>query len=85
MNEAVSAAEVRQHFDRYQDQALRNPVTVTRRGKPPVVILAADEYERLRQLDRQALSIHELSDADIAAIEATRIPEDKRYHSDDLR
>jgi hypothetical protein len=45
----------------------------------PVVILAADECERLRRLDRQALSITELSEADMAAIAAARIPEDQRY------
>ena len=50
-----------------------------------VVILAADEYERLRSLDRQALAIAELSEADITAIATARIPEDKRYRTDDLR
>jgi prevent-host-death family protein len=85
MGETVPIAEVNKNFELYQDPALRTPVTVTRHGRPSVVILAADEYERLRSLDRLALSVAELSEADIAAIEAVRIPGDKRYRTDDLR
>ncbi len=48
------------------------------------MIQAADEYERLRLLDRQALSVTELAEADIDAIAAARIPEGKRYRTDDL-
>jgi prevent-host-death family protein len=84
MGETVPIAEVKRDFERYQDRALRAPVTVTKRGRPSVVILAAEEYERLRSLDRRALSVTELSEADIAAIEVARIPEDKRYRTDDL-
>jgi hypothetical protein len=40
----------------------------------------------MRQPDRrQALSITELSEADIAAIATARIPEDKSDRTDDLR
>lgn len=84
MGETVPIAEVKKDFERYQDRALRTPVTVTKQGRPSVVILAAEEYERLRSLDRRALSVTELSEADIAAIEVARIPEDKRYLTDDL-
>jgi prevent-host-death family protein len=85
MGETVPIAEVKKNFALYQDQALHTPVTVTSHGRPSVAILAANEYERLRSLDRQALSITELSEADIAAIGTARIPEDKRYRTDDLR
>lgn len=85
MGETVPIAEVKKNFELYQDRAPHTPVTVTRHGRPSVVILPAAEYERLRRLDRQALAITELGEADIAAIEAARVPEDKRYRSDDLR
>ena len=48
MGESVPVTEVTKNFELYQKRALRAPVTVTRRGRPSVVILAADEYERLR-------------------------------------
>lgn len=43
------------------EAARRKPQTVTKHGKPAVVVVAADEYERLRNLDRaQASSLAEL-------------------------
>jgi prevent-host-death family protein len=83
--DAVTAREVQKNFGRYQDRALVAPVTVTKYGRPSVVILSAAEYERLKRLDRQALAVTELSEADIAAIEAARIPAKRRYRSSDLR
>ena len=44
------------------------PQLVTRRGRPAVVVLAADEYERLRRLDR--------SDAPALGELLTQIPQD---------
>jgi len=85
MGETVPIAEVKKNFERCQDRALHTPVTVASQGRPSVVIPAADAYERLRSADRQTLSITELSEADIAAIATARIPEDKRYRTDDLR
>ena len=84
MTETVPAAEVKKNFELYQDRAQHAPVTVTHHGRPSVVILAADEYERLCRLDRHALSVTELDEADIDAIAAARIPEAKRYRTDDL-
>ena len=54
-------------------------------GRPSVVILSAAEYERLKRLDRQALDVGELAEADLAAIRTARIPKRHRYRSDDLR
>lgn len=84
MAQPVSAGEVQKNFGRYQDQALAEPVIVTKYGRPSVVILSAGEYERLKRLDRQVLAVTDLSDDDIAGIEAARIPDAHRYHSDDL-
>jgi prevent-host-death family protein len=80
----VTARDVQKMFGRYHDQALAAPVTVTKYGRPSVVILSAAEYERLRKLDRQALAVTELSDSDIEAIRAARIPKKHRYRSSDL-
>jgi prevent-host-death family protein len=82
MANEVTARDVQKMFGRYHDQALAAPVTVTKYGRPSVVILSAIEYERLRKLDRQALAVTELSD--IEAIRAARIPKRQRYRSSDL-
>lgn len=43
----TTAAEVSRNFGHWQDRAMQGPVTVTHHGRPRVVILSADEYERL--------------------------------------
>ncbi|HEX2886722.1 type II toxin-antitoxin system prevent-host-death family antitoxin [Vineibacter terrae] len=81
----ATSAEVQKNFGRYQDEARRHPVTVTRHGRPSVVIVAADEFERLRRRDRRSLAVEELSNADIAAIRRARIPKSKRYRLTDIK
>lgn len=81
----VTAAEVQRHFGRYQQEARRGPVTVTRNGRPSVVLVAAEEFERMRRLDRKSLAIEELSDSDLAAIRRAKVPPSKRYRLADLK
>ncbi|MFU8833365.1 MAG: type II toxin-antitoxin system Phd/YefM family antitoxin [Wenzhouxiangella sp.] len=41
-----TALEAKNRFGQVIDAAQREPVTVTRQGRPSVVILSADEYQR---------------------------------------
>ena len=81
----VSAAEFQRYFGRYQDEALTQPVVITRNGRERLVMISVDEYRRLRRSDRQVLRAGELSDADLAAIEETRAPESSRAFDDELK
>jgi hypothetical protein len=46
-----------------------------------VALLSAEEYQRLRQLDRRAMHVSELTDEDLAALDAVEIPaEATRYN-----
>jgi prevent-host-death family protein len=47
-----SVQDAKDRFSAVVEAARRSPQTVTKHGKPAVVIVAADEYERLRQLER---------------------------------
>ena len=48
-----SLQDAKNRFSAVVDAALAgDPQRVTRRGKPAVVILAVDEYERLRQVEK---------------------------------
>ena len=42
--------DAKRHFSALLTAAQRTPQTVTENGKPAVVVIAADEYERLRRL-----------------------------------
>lgn len=56
-----SVQDAKNRFSEVVKAAQRGPQTVTRHGKPAVVVVAADDYERLRQLDRaQAPSFAQL-------------------------
>lgn len=70
----VTSAEFQNAFGRYREVAQREPVIVTHHGRDSLVVLAADEYQRLRQQDRQALYAWELSDNDLKAVAEAEIP-----------
>jgi prevent-host-death family protein len=44
--------DAKNRFSEVVEAARRQPQTVTKHGKPAVVVLAADEYERLCELQR---------------------------------
>jgi prevent-host-death family protein len=81
----VSAAEFQRNIGRYQDLALREPVAVTRNGRESTVMISVDEYRRLKRRERQVLGLGDFTDADIAALEATRAPEAAKAFDSELK
>jgi len=69
----VSSAEFQRNFGVYQDKALTEPVAITRNGRERLVIVAADEYRRLKRRAREVLPVGALSDADLEAIERAEV------------
>jgi prevent-host-death family protein len=56
-----SVQDAKNRFSEVVEAARRQPQTVTKHGKPAVIVLAAEEYERLRELQRlEAPSFAEL-------------------------
>ena len=47
-----SIQDAKNRFSEVVDAARRRPQMVTKHGKPAVVVVAADEYKRLRRLER---------------------------------
>ena len=81
----VSAAEFQRNIGRYQDLALTQPVAVTRNGRERTVMISIEEYRRLKRRDRQVLDLEDFTDADIAAVEATRAPESSKAFDRELK
>jgi PHD/YefM family antitoxin component YafN of YafNO toxin-antitoxin module len=73
-NARVSSAEFLKSYGRFTEQALREPVSITSHGRDRLVLLSAEEYERLRQQDRQARYPSELSPEELRALEAPDAP-----------
>lgn len=72
--DVVSSADFQRHIGQYQDKALVEPVLVTRNGRERLVLLSADEYRRLRSLERGSLLATDLSEDDLAALAASEVP-----------
>jgi prevent-host-death family protein len=69
----VTAAEFQRHFGRYQDEALVQPVAITRNGRERLVVISSEEYRRLRRRAREVLRAGDLSDAELEAIRNTEM------------
>ena len=51
--QTLSAKDAKYGFGRLIDLARAEPVAVAKHGRPGVVVLAIEEYERLKRLDVQ--------------------------------
>ncbi len=64
----VTSKEALRHWKEVTDKALREPVVITAHGRPRHVLLAYEDYERLRDQERQVHLTSELPDDLAAAI-----------------
>ena len=74
MSSTVTAAEVSKNFGAYQDAAVREPVIITKNGRPRTVLIAYKDFLRLSKRDRRVQRTADLTDEDIAAVEASEMP-----------
>ncbi|MDA9537289.1 prevent-host-death protein [Bradyrhizobium sp. CCBAU 21362] len=73
MSSTVTAAEVSKNFGAYQDAAVREPVIITKNGRPRTVLMAYEDFVRLSKRERRVQRTVDLSKADIAAVEASEM------------
>lgn len=69
----LSASEFQDRVGEALDRSLSQPVLITKHGRPRNVVLSYDEYERLSARDRRAVRAEDLTDEDIAALEASEM------------
>lgn len=81
----VTAAEFQRHIGRYQDVALKEPVTITDRGRERLVVVSVEEYRRLKRKDRQALDLSEIDDDLLKAIEQAEVPTEYAHLDEEIR
>jgi hypothetical protein len=62
---------VQRSWGEVSDRALREPIVITAKGRPRHVLMAFDEYQRLKSRDRQAFRIEDLPDDLTAMLEAS--------------
>jgi prevent-host-death family protein len=76
---SVSSAELLRQFGRYRDTAQREPVTITSRGRRSLVLISAEEYDRLKRRDRQVLRVEDLDTDMLKALESAEVPEEHKH------
>jgi prevent-host-death family protein len=72
--EIVSAVEFQRQIGHYQDQALIEPITVTRNGRERLVMMSVEEYRRLTRRDRRVMTIDDFTQDDLTALRAAEPP-----------
>jgi len=81
----VTTADFIKNYGRLADKALSEPVTITKNGHDRLVVLSAEEYERLKRRDRRVIRAGELSDEEIALIAKTEVPLEHAYLDEELK
>ena len=84
MSITAAATEVQKNFGAFHDRALVEPIRVTKYGRETVYIVSAETFHALKQGQRQAIAASELTDAEIALVEAAEIPAEHRYSLNDV-
>lgn len=51
----ISAIDAKNRFGQLLDAAQRQPVTVTKKGRPAAIMLSVEDYERIRGAARRRL------------------------------
>jgi prevent-host-death family protein len=69
----VTSTEFQQNVGRYQDAALRAPVTITKNGRDHTVLVSAHLFEAAMK-GRIARKVEDLDDETIAAIAGAEVP-----------
>jgi len=81
----VTTADFIKHYGRLADRALSEPLTITKNGHDRLVVLSAEEYERLRRRDRRVVRVGELTDEEIALIAKAEVPAEYAHLDEELR
>jgi prevent-host-death family protein len=79
MASTVTAAQISKNFGAYQDAAVREPVIITKNGRPRTVLMAYEDFQRLARRDRIVQRTVDLTPAEIAEVEASEMEPGYEY------
>ena len=81
----VTASEFQQSFGALSDRARADPVVITKHGRDSLVVMAAEEWERLKQHERRVGLTQDLESEWIDAIRDAKMPDGLTYLDSDLK
>jgi prevent-host-death family protein len=74
----VTSTEFQQNVGRYQDAAMRAPVTITKNGRDHMVLVAADFFAAVMK-GRLARRVEDIDNATAKAIARAKVPSRYAY------
>lgn len=72
----VTSGEFTREFGRYRAMAHRGPVIITNHGRDDVVLLAAEDYARLRRYEQKTFHVSQLAPEIIEEFGKTPVSEE---------
>jgi len=81
----VTSGEFTREFGRYRSLAHREAVVVTHHGRDDVVLIAADDYARLRRYEQKAFHVSQLPQNVVDGLGTISIPEAASKFNDEYQ
>ncbi len=72
----VTASEFQQAFGALSDKARREPIVITKHGLDSLVVMAVEEWARLKRRDRKAGLTTDLPDEWIEAVREAKVSDE---------
>jgi PHD/YefM family antitoxin component YafN of YafNO toxin-antitoxin module len=70
----ISSGDLQRRIGQIQDMALVQPVTITNNGRDRLVMMAVEEFRRLKRRDREVLGVEDFTQADLDALRNAEPP-----------
>ena len=58
----ISSVEFVRHFGRYHDEAMREPIVLTKHGRASVVVMPVELYERMTKATKDPRKVYRTSE-----------------------
>jgi prevent-host-death family protein len=81
----ISTADFIKNFGTLADQALSEPVRITKHGRDRLVMMSAVEYDRLKRRDRQVFLSENLPDYVLELIAKAETPQEFAQLDDEVK
>ena len=81
----ITSSEFQSDIQRYETEALNEPVTITKDGEDCLVLLSIEEYARLMRRDRRVFAVEDLTDEQTEAIRQAKVPDEYAHLDDELK
>ncbi len=81
----VTTADFIKNYGSLADKALIEPVTITKNGRDRLVMLSADEYERLKRRDRRVVRLEDFTEDEMALIARTETRAEDAHLDSELK